>query len=225
MAPLPAVLNVLRVRALFTVYGKVDQGLRSFYSYTGTAPSDSTCDSIASDIYTGIADDIMPYVSEYTTLTEVIVEDLSDSTAGVGSGTGSTAGSLSGGIIPAQSAVVTSYEISRRYRGGHPRSYWPGPDATKVQDINLWTTAFVSDFQTAIDTLEAAILTIDTSGTALSQHVNVSYYEGFTSVENPLTHRYRNVPTLRAEPVTDVVNSVIVQSYIGSIRKRREKTS
>jgi len=51
-------------------------------------------------------------------------------------------------------------------------------------------------------------------------HVNVSYYAGNTPVQNPITHRWRNVPNPRGAPVVDPIIGYTPENGIGSQRRR-----
>jgi hypothetical protein len=55
----------------------------------------------------------------------------------------------------------------------------------------------------------------------MHQLVSVSYYEGFTSVTNPITGRTKDVSKLRTGgPVVDVVSAIIVANGPKSQRRR-----
>lgn len=225
MPPLPDVANVIRCRILFTVYGKENQGLRFFMGYSGSAPTVSNLLAFAG-VLKAEADSALPSVmSEDCSLTGYILEDLSSATGSVGTLDDATVGLLTSTPVPPGSAVVASYEISRRYRGGHPRSYWPLGGGNELLSDGLWESSFITSCQSAIDDVIDALPGTIEGSTTITNQVNVSYYDGFTSVENPITHRYRNVPTLRATPVVDPVTSIVVRQYVGSLRRRRQKTS
>lgn len=225
MAALPPVAGVLKAQLFFTIQGKVEQGLRFFYNYTGTAPSSTNCVTLSSDIFTEAESAIIPLLGGDNYLTSCVVTDLSSDTGAVGETTGDTEGTYSGDPVPSGAAVVCSYEILRRYRGGHPRSYWPLGTSSALLGDALWDSTFVDSVKEAVSDTIGSIFGVTAGPTTVGEQVNVSYYQGFTSVENPLTHRYRNVPTLRATPQVDVVQSIIARSYVGSLRKRRPKTS
>jgi len=215
----------MRFRILFSIAGKEDQGLRFFMKYTGGPPS------VSDMLYFLVllkaeTDSVLPaLIVESVILTGYVGEDLSSSSGATADLTDDTPGTLAAGDQPNQVAVVSSYEISRRYRGGHPRSYWPLGDSGQMSSDSTWSTTFVNSCQSAIASVLDSLPAATSGSTTIDNHCNVSYYEGFTSVENPITHRYRNVPTLRGTPLVDTVNSIVVRNYIGSMRKRRPKTS
>lgn len=53
-------------------------------------------------------------------------------------------GSLSGEQLTAQVATCISWRVQQRYRGGHPRTYLPPADKTKVDTPRLWTSSFAN---------------------------------------------------------------------------------
>ena len=225
MPALPAVADVFRVRMLWSIQGKEDQGLRMFYKYTGGPPD--TADLL---YFLGIikaeADSALPTLyGADNVITGWIAEDLSSDMGAVAELTDSTPGTGAAEIVPPGTCVVSSYEISRRYRGGHPRSYWPLGLGANLENDGTWTPSFVSSCQSAIDSVIDSLPAATHGTVTILNQVNVSYYNGFTSVENPITHRYRNVPTLRTVPQVDDIASIVVRPYVGSLRRRRPKTS
>lgn len=226
MTPLPPAANVLRARVLFTIAGKQTQGVRMFFKWSGTAPTATALNTLAETLYNLLVSEGLPgLMSPTTTLSGVLLEDLSSSLGAEGSHEANYEGTRSTNPLPADAAAVTSYEIPRRYRGGHPRSYWPVGTSKDLTTPDSFTAAFVEEVQAFITSVVAGFVGQSEGGTVVGNHVSVSYYEGFTAVENPLTHRYRNVPTLRATPVITDVTAIITRNYVGSFRRRRFKTS
>jgi hypothetical protein len=111
--------------------------------------------------------------------------------------------------------------VLRRYRGGKPRSYWPFGTYSDLANPSQWSTTYITAVTTAMDAFLAHMLAITESGTSLTSQVNVSLYSGFTSVENPVTHRWRNIPTYRTGtiPVDDIV-SYSINAKPGTQRRR-----
>jgi hypothetical protein len=154
------------------------------------------------------------------TLTQIESEDLTSATGAVDTSVESVVGSRAGSALPSSTSLVSSYTIARRYRGGHPRAYWPfGADSDLLSETQ-WTSAFPTACDTGINAYFAALVAAGWSGAGTLTHVNVSYYEGFTVVTNPITGRARNVPTLRVSPVVDLVTAVHSRSSIGTQRRR-----
>ena len=135
-----------------------------------------------------------------------------------------TGNSLNAALI--RTAFLGSMKIARRYRGGKPRTYLPIGGAGKLQDAQTWTSAFVADIQAALNQIIADIAVTASGGCALGNLVNVSYYEGFVSSQNPITLRWRTIPKQRtAGPLVDPVTSWVAETRIGSQRRRNLRGS
>lgn len=225
MPPLPDVPNVIRFRPQFTISGKTNQGLRWFCLYSGGPPAVSDLEAFAATADAAAIEYLCPQLHDSSAFTGHIIEDLSSDTGAVYTSTQDTTGALSADPAPSNAAFVVSYGIARRYRGGHPRGYWPLGDASKLDGNSAWSSGWVATALTAVTDYLAAAYTGSSGSTTLEGQKAVSFYSGFTSVQNPITKRYRNVPTLLEVPVVYPINSWIGRSYIGSTRKRRPKTS
>jgi len=223
---LPDVANVLRCRILFTIAEKPTQGVRLFMRWAGTSPSAAALVALAEDLYNALVGaTIATVMGTSTKLTEVILEDLTSATGNTGSYAHTTTGTRAGDALPADAAFVSSYEITRRYRGGHARSYWPFGTADDLTTRQTFKSASVTSFETVVADAIAAFTGHASGGCTIGVQVNVSYYEGFTVVTSPTTGRARNVPKLRDTPVVGTVLSITGRSYVGSFRRRRFKTS
>jgi hypothetical protein len=219
MTPLPPVSGVLRVDTLWSDISDANVQSRLFYSYSGSAPDPSDAQSLAADVY-GHAADLAANWHEQVQLTGVRVTDLSSSSGAVGEHEESTVGTLSGNLLPASACLLINYVVGRRYRGGKPRSYYPWGDASSMGSNNVWTTGFVNSVSTNYAAFLAAVIGLSSGSTTLQNHVNVSYYDGFTVVTNPVTGRARNVSKQRTSPVVDLVTTWAVSTRIRSQRRR-----
>jgi len=80
----------------------------------------------------------------------------------------------------------------------------------------------------ALNLFFADLLAITEGGTSVSQLVNVSYYGQliaglpFTSVQNPITKRWRNVPNVRTTPIVDPVLGWTANVKVGTQRRRNQ---
>lgn len=221
MPALPAQPGVFEVKFHFTIGNDANAVVRSFFKYTGTVFTNSQALAVATAIRALAATNLPAVMGVDTTLTDVSVQDLSTSTAGFGVDSGSTAGTRGGGLLSAGTATLISSTIARRYRGGKPRTYWPLLTSDDVLDTQNWKTASVNDVQTAYNAIYSGIDALTTGGISAVANVNVSYYEGFTSVLNPITGRTRDVPKVRSVAIApDVVLTSAVQQRIASQRRR-----
>jgi hypothetical protein len=162
-----------------------------------------------------------PWQNENTTLTTVDGVDLSSTSGASATAVVSHAGNLTTAPVDNAIAAIIKYEIDRRYRGGKPKMYFPGADTSMVADVAHWTTAAVNGLATAFNAFNGALTALTVSGTALDGLWNISFYQGFTSAQNPVTHRWRNIPSYRAVPLQDAVNSFTVDALMGSQKRRR----
>lgn len=227
MPALPPVAGALRVRLLFTIGTKANQGIRYYLAWSGTAPTPAMLDTYGGDIVTAFSGAGRPQsvMNEQNELTGVILEDLTSDEAAVGEVGATVSGSVDSAALSADACVVQSLDISRRYRGGHPRTYWPLGSAADLVSNQAWSTTAVASFAAAIGAFATATQGITISGTNIGSQLNISYYQGFTPVLNPITGRYRNVPKLRVTPAVDDISSFRIESYVGSQRRRRNKIS
>jgi hypothetical protein len=118
-------------------------------------------------------------------------------------------------------AALVNGTIARRYRGGKPRTYWPWFTSTDLDTQQQWNTSAVTLFNTQWGDFMTACLAISESGCTISESVNVSFYQGFVSAENPITHRWRNLPTYRTGEIpVDPILSWTLNLKPGSQRRR-----
>ena len=220
MAPLPDVPKVVKVAVILSDSINTDIVTRFYLRYSGSAPDSAALDTFAATVKSEWAADLAGDVNEAYNLIRVECTDLTTPTSAIGLWSGSQPGTATGDMTPADAAMVVSYTIARRYRGGHPRGYWLAGESTDLNDPQHWTSAFVAAWQTQIQTFFAGIVASAWAGAGTLEHVNVSYYHGFTVVTNPTTGRARNVPNVRATPIVDAVVAVVSRLRIGTQRRR-----
>jgi hypothetical protein len=219
--PLPAAAAVLRCSLQFTVGTDANVFTRFHVQYSGGAPTNAEAATFAAAIATAFGSDLKSLMSDSLELTTVYVEDLTSDTAATGEDAPATDGTRSGTALPAATCLVAAYNVGRRYRGGHPRGYWPFGVAADLQTEQTWTAAFTTACGTGFGSFFTAIDAAGWSGAGTLTHVNVSYYSGFTAVTNPITGRTRDVPKYRVGgPVIDDIVTVTPRTELGSQRRR-----
>ena len=223
MAPLPAVSDVLRLTLTGTLGGDTNVLNRLFvqmYAPAGGASALTTC---LTSIATAWNTDLAPLFPNDFTLTGVGAEDLTSSTSIVGNVSVSHAGTRSGNALAAGQAAVVRFHVARRYRGGHPRAYLPCLTNTDLATAQTWQPASIAALQSAWTTFMGAVETAVGifCGVSAPDHVNVSYYAGFTNRTYP-SGRIYPVPTRRSTPVVDTVSSYSVNPHVGSQRRRNQ---
>lgn len=222
MPALPDVPATLRVACSGLINASSPFLTRFYVEYTGTAPTTAqltTFNGVVSGLITS------GLINEFTAdrvFHQIESIDLTSPTSAVSTTAVTITGTRTGTALPAAVCFVGSYEVARRYRGGHPRGYWPFGNAADVTTPTTWSAGVVTGFTSALNTFFTGVVGAGWSGAGTLSHVNVSYYEGFTVVTNPITGRARNVPTTRSAPLIDPVTTVVGRSSIGTQRRRAQ---
>lgn len=222
MPPLPSPGDILRVEFKTGDLATVEAGSRFFLSYSGTRPVTSDLNTLASDVNTAWDNWIANNVSTLEALHGVIITDLSLDTGAVGEWTGTTDGKHSGTAeLIASACAVVNHQISRRYRGGRPRTYvrLGVTDDLASGSTNQWSSATLSSILTNWEGFIAEILALSGFPFALQNIVNVSWFNGNSVFITP-TGRGRNIPTKRVTPLVDIINASTVATKVGSQRRR-----
>jgi hypothetical protein len=176
---------------------------------------------MAAGVGTAWGANIAPLISAGVALNLVECIDLTSATASVGSDSTVHNSSRGGSANVLGAATCISFKLNRRYRGGHPRNYWPAPSGADLSDSNTWTGAFVTAAHAGAVAFFAAVEALHGAWATTLDHVNVSYFHGFTNVTFP-SGRTRPVPTLRGAPVVDDVVAYRVNPQVASQRRRNQ---
>lgn len=178
-----------------------------YVGYSGSPPSAGDIANYFSVATPYIATAYQAEMSADNEWTQIEGIDLSSDTGATYTEAASVFGVRAGDFMPASVAMVVSHEISRRYRGGHPRHYLPwGTAGTMASGSTVdWDSSFLADCQLKFDTMAAAIVGITEGGTTWNDLVNVSYVSGGAR---------------RGAAVVDVLQSHICRPRICSQRRR-----
>jgi hypothetical protein len=217
---LPDVAKTVRVALIHTYGSDIDVVTRFFIRYSGTAPTNAQLDTFSGAVDSAWGTNLAAECNTLVTLTEVTATDLTTTSAAQGLFTTSDPGTRSGTLLPADACATAAYVIPRRYRGGHPRGYWPFGVTTDLASPQTWGSSFVAEFTGQLASFFAAVEAAGWAAAGTLSHVNVSYFLGFHVVTSPTTGRARNVPTLRGTPLVDTVSVVVGRTRIGSQRRR-----
>lgn len=220
MPALPAVPKVIKL-LLYNAALDASKLLinRLFVRYSGTAPTNSDLDTFTGDINTAYGTNLCPLEGAAYTYGGCSAEDLSSSTSAVSTNPDSVVGTRSGNTLGGQVNTVISLEIARRYRGGHPRNYWPFGTDSDVNDELTWSSSYLTTVGAAFASFLTGLEAAGWSGAGTVEVVNVSFYDGFTNHTYP-SGRTRPIPTLRGTPLIDTVSSYIVRRSLGTQRRR-----
>ncbi len=204
MPPLPAVAGVLKCELAHQL-GDAPVINILHWKYSGSQGTPADLNLIASNIATAWEDNVLNLLSNQLILRVVSLIDLTSDTAPVGEAVVLATGSGTGVVLSAGSAVVISHHISRRYRGGHPRTYLGGVvqgDLSTPQQLNSANvTAFNSGWA---DFVAAVVADSETHFTPLA----------------PVSVSYRSSGAVRVTPVVDPILSSACQPRICSQRRR-----
>lgn len=219
---MPAVLpvaGVSKVEFRISDGASIDAGSRFFMQYSGAPPSGAQQNSNASGVATSWLATLGQWTHTTEALVEVIVTDLSSDTGAVGSWQGSSSGVLSAGSpLPASACALVNHQISRRYRGGKPRTYVRLGDTSMLQGTNKWTSTAITNVESAWEGFINDLKGL--SGSNWTNIVNISYLMGpWTYPPNPSG---RPIPrgTPRNPPLVDQIVSSTINVKIGSQRRR-----
>lgn len=216
MPPLPVVPGVIKLVIGTTLSGGEVENILHV-SYSGAVPSSSTLSTWLTAAFIPPTQTLYDGQSS-TTCIGVSVEatDLSSDTGAVATEPLDVTGVRTGDFAPASAAVVASWTINRRYRGGHPRTYFPFGTAGTYEALSakLWDTGFIGAVGTAINTWTGAWYGTIEAGTTFNNLVSVSYVDKNLNPTPP----YR-----RVTPVVDDIVGVVVKQRICTQRRRLGK--
>lgn len=223
VVPLPDT-STIRVRLDYTQTDGFKAGSRFFLSYAGSPPTGANCTTIANDIEVAWLANLAGLIPAAWSLTEIDVLDITTETGLSGQWTGVEAGTRDGTALPAQVASGVEYDIALRYRGGKPRMYLPGGVENDLLDAGRWTTDFTSGLGAVTSEFFTAVEAIDVGAVGALQHINLSYYKGFTNVTNS-SGRTRAAPKYRATALSTPVTGYAGKQQLSSQKRRRSATS
>lgn len=223
---LPAVTGLIRVLLQYTLPGVSILLNRLFFQGTGSTTNtalNTWCGNIASSWNTNMSPNSVPDLA----LIGVTAEDLTSSTSPVGAAAVNHPGTNTNPQSAPAIAFVVRNGTNLRERGGHSRTYVPGiPTGEETTaSANTWNSTFASALLTSWKAFIAAVTGVSgPAGYSGTAQVMPNYYHGFTSVQNPITKRYRNIPTPLATPVIYPITNQTYNSILASQRRRNKQT-
>lgn len=205
--PLPPVPGVFKLRFFYDLHGFGGTNILHF-SYTGGPPDAATCASFATDGQVAWGSTISTNFDPHVALVGTDVTDLSSDTGASGQDLTTHAGTDGSGPMMCQIATVTKYPVSLRYRGGHPKTFWPPMAYGNTADWSNWTSGAAGSFGLGVGSLIAGVVGKTHGSTTCTGHVAVSYF---------LAHTPRLVPLVLN------LGSPICDTRFGSMRRRRNQ--
>ena len=199
MPPLVPQPGVLKVEHKFRVGEDLNASARLFFKYSGGPPSNADAAAIASEFRSAWNNAWLGHLSNQSAHLGATVTDLTTPTSAFGESLITSLGTASTAPLPGGVALLMNLPIARRYRGGKPRVYWPTNVAADLTDPQTWNAGVLTTMTTEWQTSYLDVVIGFTSGTTVvGEQVNISYYLGFTAVENPITGRWKNVSWVTA---------------------------
>jgi hypothetical protein len=150
MAPLPPVQHVLKAVINFTI-NNVPCANVFHISYAGLSPTAAQANQVAQNTHSAWSQNFIPWLLPEMLLLNCMVSDLSDQFGAQGEYTLHIPGAASGTPIPASAALVGSWAINNRYRGGKPRTYISGFSQAQMLDAQHWNPDTVAILQNAFE--------------------------------------------------------------------------
>lgn len=221
MPSLPPVPNVLHCQLQYQEGGDNNVNVTQFFRYSGGPPTATDLNALAATVW-GHAAIFGIYQDNFTNLIAVKLTDLSSAMGAQGEHSQVQEGSRGTDVLAGGTCVLVNYSINRRYRGGKPRSYFPFFVTTDLLTRQSWDGAAVTGLDGTLSTYFGDVIGSSSGTTTITDHVNISYYDGFTVQTNPGTGRAKNVPTRRTVPLVDVIQSFQTSSVPGSQRRRNK---
>lgn len=207
LGPLPDVAATVKIRLLGTVGGgKWANVLHA--RYAGGTIDNAACAALALVVRNAWAANIAPLVPNTVLLNTVEVTDISTRTGAQGSDTTGSIGTRAGTPLPANVACCVSWKIGTRYRGGHPRTYFPGPTTADCVTQTTWLAAYVTAMNNAAAAIRTAINGA-ASGGATWAMCAVSYY-----------HKVAGAEAYKVPPDSWLVTGTAVHTRIDTMRRR-----
>lgn len=213
--------GVLAIRHFFEVGSDTNVACRLHYTYSGTAPADAACVTIATDVLTSMHTNLLPVMNQDNSIASVSVTDLTSPSSGFGQHFAAANGAVTSQPLPPAACVLLNVRIGRRYRGGKCRTYWPLGSAADLATTLEWAGASVTAFEAAIAQVIDDTIAISTAGTTIGTLVNISNYSGFSTVGPDLEGRFRYPPKVRAVAIApDPFTGIAVNPKVASQRRR-----
>jgi hypothetical protein len=221
MAPLPPLDDptCLKVAIKINDNASLDSGSRFYVSYSSDAPSGGALNTLSGVVAAAWNSHLASSTSSSEFLAQVQIEDMASDMGATGTWSGTNNGSASGTQLPSSACAVINHKISRKYRGGRPRTYLRAGTFTSLLGTNELTSAFQGTLLTGWEAFIEEILADTTAGITLENIVCVSYYDGSTWT-GPTGGPYKRIPTKRTTAKIDGVTSSLVATKLGSQRRR-----
>jgi hypothetical protein len=191
------------------------------FAWTGSAPSNGTCATFATDTGSAWATNMAPECPSPITLSNVTFTDLTSPSAGEGSDITVHAGSRGDDTVGANSAMLIRYPSATRYKGGHPRTYLAVLGNADDVDAGHWSAAATNEVQTHWQAFLTAVAALSVAGTGITSFGFVRYHGKFLP-NSGAPHYYLDTPIYTPIPVGEATAESQMASQRGRIGRRKK---
>jgi hypothetical protein len=157
-----------------------------FFHYTGAPPTTTQLQALASAWNTGWSTNMASQHLAYVIYTGCTWSDLSTNLTAPAVGTASIPGTALTGTNVADTCLLMNLNIARRYKGGHPRVYWPMLGNNDLQNSQAWKGTSLTAFSTKLAAQLNTVLSVSGLAPTLDQLCNVSYRTAHALRPTPL---------------------------------------
>jgi len=217
LGPLPPVPQHIKVSITGTTDATdaIPWAVVLYFRYTGGPPAPADVAALAADIITAWTAWVPPLQNTSIVMRDVVVTDLSSTSGAEAKVPATVAGTRAGVQQPANVAVLVSYPVVTRYKGGHPRTYLLAGVAGDTLNASQWTAAFVTNVTTDWRSFLTAVIGSTSGTTTIAALSAVRYYGKFLPNSGP--PRYRLTTPVASDLV---VNQATVDVEMASQRRR-----
>lgn len=205
MTPLPPVADVLKYTQNWEIGSNHKAESILYFQYTGGPPSTSACQALAADIQAAMVSDCKALMSSAWIIGPGTVLDINSNTGAEGTGGTPNNGTRTGSAQIASACVVINHAITRRYRGGKPRTYAPFLTETDLLTVGTWQSSSLTAVTTGWASFVTTALASSSGGVSLTAYGAVSYF-------------LNGAP--RTTPVFEPITASSARQVIGSQRRR-----
>lgn len=170
--PMPPIPSVIEVLLRGTTPGEIWEN-QLFYQYSGTAPSGSNLQTLAQVYMNAWTANVSSLCPSPIALASVVVTDMASNSGAQGSVSLSVPGTRGDDVIGSNTAMLISYPVTLRYRGGKPRSYLLVGGNADNQDGMNWHQAFVTECQTKWNAFIGSVIGSSAGSTSITSHCAV----------------------------------------------------
>ena len=184
MPPLPSAAGVAKIIVKQTLGGVNVYNILHAREPGGLFWTSSQLSTLASAVRSAWVTNVIPLQGSKLTLTDVVCQDLGSNSGAEATTSGTNVGAQAS-TLPSNVAVCWSWKISRRYRGGHPRTYIAAiPYAHETEPNSLTSTARTSHLAAAA-AIRSAINAVTVNGGTATMCA-VHYYQNKALLGTPL---------------------------------------